>query len=66
VEDRRQLLLKNLLFGGVLGACVGVLQVVSTQTAPTNAILLGHVMGGALGGAILVLLVSTVLRWLFK
>jgi hypothetical protein len=66
VEDRRQLLFKNLLFGAVLGAGIGMLQVVSTQTTTTNAILLGHVIGGALGGAVLVLLASTILRWLFK
>ena len=66
VEQRQQLLLRNLTFGAVVGACVGVLQVVSTPGPTTNAILLGHVIGGALGGAVLVVLMSTIFRWLFK
>jgi len=64
--DRQQLLIRNLVFGAVLGGAVGVLQVVSTYAAPTNAILLGHVIGGAIGGAVLVLLLSAIMRWLFK
>jgi hypothetical protein len=66
VENRRQLLFRNLVFGAVLGAGIGALQVASTQSTTTNAILLGHIIGGALGGAVLVLLASTILRWLFK
>jgi hypothetical protein len=66
VEDRRQLLFRNVTFGAVLGAAIGVMQVVTTPGPTTNAILLGHVIGGAVGGAVLVVLVSTIFRWLFK
>jgi len=66
LESRQQLLKRNLVFGAVLGACIGVLQVVSSQAPVTNAVLLGNVLGGALGGAVLVVLVSTIFRWLFK
>lgn len=66
VENRQQLLVRNLVFGAVLGACIGVLQVVSTPGTTTNAILLGHIIGGAAGGAVLVVLVSAVFRWIFK
>jgi hypothetical protein len=66
MESRQQLLGRNLVFGAVLGACIGVLQVVSTQATTTNAILLGHIIGGAAGGAILVVLVSSIFRWIFK
>jgi hypothetical protein len=66
VDDRQRLLGRNLAFGAVLGVGIGVLQVVSTQAAPTNGALLGAAIGGAAGGAILVVLVSTVFRWLFR
>jgi hypothetical protein len=66
VDNRQQLLVRNLSFGAALGAGVGVLQVVSTQAAPTNGMLLGAAIGGAAGGAILIVLVSAVFRWLFK
>jgi hypothetical protein len=66
VDDRQQLLARNLTFGAVLGASIGVMQVVSTPGPTTNAILLGHVIGGALGGAVLVVLVSAIFRWLFR
>jgi hypothetical protein len=66
VEDRRQLLVRNLTIGAVLGAGIGVLQVVSSTVPVTNAVLVGNVIGGALGGAVLLLLASAVLRWLFK
>jgi hypothetical protein len=66
VESRQQLLVKNLTFGAVLGAAIGVMQVVSTPGPTTNAILLGHVIGGALGGAVLVVLVSAIYRWIFR
>jgi len=49
VENRRQLLFRNLVFGAVLGAGIGALQVAFTQSTTTNAILLGHIIGGALG-----------------
>ena len=64
--DRRQLLQRNLVFGAVLGASIGVLQVVSTPGPTTNAILIGTVIGGAAGGAVLVVLVSAIFRWLFR
>jgi hypothetical protein len=66
VDDRQQLLARNLTFGAVLGASIGVMQVVSTPGPTTNAILLGNVIGGALGGAVLVVLVSAIYRWLFR
>jgi hypothetical protein len=66
VNDRQQLLVRNLIFGAALGAGVGVLQVVSTQPAPTIGALLGGALGGMAGGAILVVLVSAIFRWLFK
>ena len=66
MEDRQQLLFRNLGFGGVLGAGIGILQLVSTQAAPNIGQLLGYALGGALGGAVLVLLVSAILRWLVR
>jgi hypothetical protein len=66
VESRQQVLWRNLVFGAVLGACIGVLQVVSSAGPVTNAVLLGNVIGGAAGGAILVVLVSGIVRWMFK
>jgi len=66
VESRQQLLLRNLVFGAVLGACIGLLQVVSSPSPVTNAVLLGNIIGGAAGGAILVVLVSGIVRWIFK
>ena len=66
MNDRQQLLVRNLGVGAVLGAGVGLLQVVSTQPAPNNGMLLGAAIGGAIGGAILVVLASTILRWIFR
>jgi hypothetical protein len=66
VSERQQLLLRNLGFGAVLGAGVGILQVVSTQAAPNIGALLGGALGGMAGGAILVVLVAAIFRWLFK
>ena len=66
MTDRQQLLLRNLNYGAVLGAGVGILQVVSTQAAPNNGMLLGAAIGGAAGGAVLLVLVSSIFRWMFK
>lgn len=66
MDDRQQLLARNLTFGAVLGAAIGVMQVVSTPGPTTNAILLGHVIGGAFGGAVLIVLVSAIYRWIFR
>ena len=66
MDDRQQLLVKNLTFGAVLGAAIGVMQVVTNPGPTTNAILLGHVIGGAAGGAVLVVLVSAIYRWIFR
>ena len=66
MDNRQQLLFRNLGYGAVLGAGIGLLNVVSTQVAPNIGALLGSAIGGAIGGAILVVLVSTIYRWLFK
>jgi hypothetical protein len=66
VEDRRQVLLKNLGFGAAFGAGIGLVQVISVQAAPNIGQLLGYALGGAIGGAILMVLTSAMLRWLFK
>lgn len=65
-EDRRQLLARNLSFGGLVGAGIGLLQAYSKGEAADTGALLGHMIGGALGGAVLFVLASAIARWMTR
>lgn len=65
-EDRRELLARNLSFGGLVGAAIGLLQVYSKGEAADPGALLGYMVGGAVGGAVLFVLVSAIARWMTR
>jgi hypothetical protein len=66
VEDRREVLRRNLSFGAVIGAGVGGIQVMTTQPDAGTAVIMAHAAGGAIGGAVVFVLVSAVVRWMLR
>jgi hypothetical protein len=66
VSDRRDILRRNLSYGAVIGAGMAGLQVITTQPGASLETVMGHALGGALGGAVLFVLVSAIWRWLFR
>ena len=65
-EDRRDLLHRNLSFGAVIGAGIGGLQVLTTQPDAAITTVMGHAAGGAIGGAVIFVLVSAIARWVLR
>jgi hypothetical protein len=66
VQNRRELLRRNLSFGAVIGAGMAGLEVVSTQPEATTKTIMAHAAGGAVGGAVVLVLVSALVRWMIR
>ena len=58
MADRRQQLARNLAFGAVVGGGIGLVQALSNPARTDPAALVGFVLGGALGGAVIFVLAS--------
>jgi len=66
VPGRRQQLVRNLAFGAVVGAGIGMVQAVSSPSTLSAAAIAGVVLGGALGGAVVFVLASALWRMIVR
>jgi hypothetical protein len=66
VDNLRQQLGRNISYGLVVGACLGLMSVINGPAALNLSIVLGATIGGALGGAVLFVLAAAVWRILFR
>lgn len=66
MDNPRQQLRRNISYGLVVGACLGLMSVLNGQAVLNVSIVLGATVGGALGGAVLFVLAAAVWRVLFR
>jgi hypothetical protein len=64
--DRRQLLLRNLAFGAMVGAGIGLVGVLSSSAPFDITAAAGSVIGGALGGAVIFALAAALWRMVVR